>query len=89
MTKAKDMGGALISMCNTKLMQEIVEKLDGKPYGEGVGTLMGALSFMIDTDDDLTTLQKLAIVHSISETLMLIMIIRSPDETTNENEQVH
>jgi hypothetical protein len=89
MTGAKDMGDALISMCNSKLMREIIEKFDGKSYGEGVGTLMGALAFMIDTDDNLTTPKKMAIVHSISQTLMMIMIIRSPDETTNENEQVH
>ena len=85
--KAENIGDTFISMCNTTLMRDMIEKLDGKSYGEGIGTLMGALAFMIDTDENLSTIQKMAMVNSISHTLLLIMVIKSPDENTNE--QVH
>jgi len=84
---SREMGDTFIGMCNTTLMREMIEKLDGRSYGEGIGTLMGALAFMIDTDENLSTIQKMAMVHSISQTLLLIMAIKSSDENTNE--QVH
>jgi len=91
--KNRNIGDSLIGMCNTELLQGIIEKLDGKSYGESVGTLVGALSYMIDSDDNLTIPQKMAMVHSISQTMMTIMMVRSSyedtDEDTNENEQVH
>ena len=87
MTESIEMGDKFISMCNTTLMRDMIEKLEGRSYGEGIGTLMGALAYMIDTDENLSTIQKMAMVHSISQTLLLIMVVKSSDENTNE--QVH